>query len=56
MRHEIEDVFLKIGAGAADAVNLVLADHLGQRQAQFAVLMAPPMVTNIFPPEASSVL
>jgi hypothetical protein len=32
--HEVEDVFLQIGAGAADAVNLVLADHLGQRKAQ----------------------
>ena len=32
--HEVEDVFFQVGAGAADAVNLVLADHLGQRQAQ----------------------
>ena len=34
VRDEVEDVFLQIGAGAADAVNLVLADHLGQRKAQ----------------------
>ena len=32
---EIEDIFFKIRAGAADAVNLVLADHFGERQAQF---------------------
>ncbi len=31
---EVEDVFLEIGAGAADAVNLVLADHLGEREAE----------------------
>jgi hypothetical protein len=41
--NEIEYVFLKIRTGTADAVNLVL-------------LMAPPMVTNIFPPEASRAL
>ena len=34
VRDEIEDVFLEIGAGAADAVNLVLADHLGERKAE----------------------
>ena len=31
---EIEDVFLEIGAGAGDGVNLVLADHLGEGKAQ----------------------
>ncbi len=34
VRHEVEDVFFEVGAGAADAVNLVLADHLGERQAE----------------------
>src|ERR1019366_9896732 len=34
MGDEVEDVFLEIGPGAADAVNLVLADHLGERQTQ----------------------
>ena len=34
MGDEVENVFFKVGAGAADAVNLVLADHLGERQAQ----------------------
>ena len=32
---EVEDVFLKIGPSAADAVNLVLANHFGQRDAKF---------------------
>ncbi len=32
VRHQIEDVLLEVGAGAADAVDLALADHLGQRQ------------------------
>ena len=31
---EIEDVFFKIGAGAGDAVNLVLADHFGEGEAE----------------------
>ena len=31
VRHEVENVFLKICAGAADAMNLLLADHLGER-------------------------
>ena len=32
--HQVVDVLLQVGAGAGDAVDLVLADHLGQRQAQ----------------------
>ena len=32
VRDEVEDIFFKIGAGAADAVNLVLADHLRKRK------------------------
>jgi hypothetical protein len=34
MRHEVEDVFLEVGAGAADGVDLALPDHLGQRDAE----------------------
>ena len=34
VRHEVEDVLLEIGAGAADGVDLVLADHLGEREAE----------------------
>ncbi len=32
---EVEDVFFEIRAGAADAVDLVLADHFGQRDTEF---------------------
>ena len=35
VRDQVEDVFLQVGTGAADGVNLALADHLGERQAQF---------------------
>src|SRR5690625_4048330 len=35
MRDQVEDVFLKVGARAGDDVHLVLADHLGKRDAQF---------------------
>ena len=35
VRHQVEDVLLQVGAGAADGVNLPLADHLGERQAEF---------------------
>ena len=35
MRHQVEDVLLQIGAGAADGVNLPLANHLGERHAEF---------------------
>ena len=31
VRHQIEDIFFKIRARAADAVNLFLPDHLRQR-------------------------
>ena len=34
VRHEVEDVLLEVGAGAADAVHLVLADHFGERKAE----------------------
>jgi hypothetical protein len=34
MGYEIEDIFLKVGACAADAVDLILADHFGQREAK----------------------
>jgi hypothetical protein len=34
MRDQIEHIFFQIGAGAADAVNLVLAYHLRQRKPQ----------------------
>ena len=35
VRHQVEHVFFEIGAGAADAVDLAGADHLGQRDAEF---------------------
>ena len=35
VRHEVEDVFLEVGAGAADAGHLVLPDHLGERAPEF---------------------
>ena len=34
VRHEVEDVFFEVGAGAADRVDLVAANHLGQRHAR----------------------
>ena len=34
VRDEVEDVFLEVRAGAADAVNLARADHLRQRHAE----------------------
>ena len=34
VRDEIVDVLFQVGAGAANSVNLVLADHLGERKAQ----------------------
>ncbi len=34
VRHEVEEILLEVGTGAADGVDLFLADHLGQRQAQ----------------------
>ncbi len=34
VRDEVEDVFLEVGARAADRVHLAAADHLGERQAQ----------------------
>src|SRR5262249_1720700 len=34
VRDEIEDVFLEIRAGAADGRDLVLANHLGQRETE----------------------
>ena len=34
VRHQVEEVLFEVRAGAADAVDLALADHLGQRQAQ----------------------
>ena len=34
VRDEVEDVFLEVGAGAADGVHLSLANHLGERDAQ----------------------
>ncbi len=34
VRHEVEDVFLEVGAGAADGVHLSLANHLGERDSQ----------------------
>ena len=35
MRDEIENVLLQIRAGAGDEMHLVLADHFGERQAEF---------------------
>ncbi len=35
VRHQVEDVLLQVGAGAADGVNFPLANHLGERQAEF---------------------
>ncbi len=32
--HEVEDVLLEVGAGADDGVDLVLPDHLGERDAE----------------------
>ena len=34
VRDEIVNVFLEIRAGAADAVDFVLADHFGERKSQ----------------------
>jgi hypothetical protein len=34
VRDEVEDVLLEVGAGAADAVDLVLPDHFRERQAE----------------------
>ena len=34
MGDEIEDIFLEVGAGADDSVDLVLADHLGEGDAE----------------------
>src|SRR5438270_4662167 len=36
MRHQIEDIFLKVRPGATDGVNFVLTNHLGERQAKFS--------------------
>ena len=35
VRNQIENIFFEIRAGAADAMNFVLADHLGQREPEF---------------------
>ena len=35
MGDKVEDVFLEVGTGATDAVDLVLTDHFGQRKAHF---------------------
>ena len=34
VRHQVEDVLLEVGAGAADRVHLARADHLGERDAE----------------------
>ena len=36
VRNEVEDVFFEVGAGRADQVDLVLADHLSKRQTQLS--------------------
>jgi len=36
VRHQVENVFLQVRAGAADAVDFVLANHLRQRNAEFS--------------------
>ena len=35
VRDQVENVFFEVGAGPADRVNLLLADHLGERQTEF---------------------
>jgi hypothetical protein len=35
VRDEVKNIFLQIRAGADDGVDLVLADHLGERDAEF---------------------
>ncbi len=35
VRHQVEDVFLEIGACTTDGVYLALADHFGERLAEF---------------------
>jgi len=47
---EAVEVLFKVRADAADAMNLILTDHLGERQAKFGSGMTPASVTNIFPP------
>jgi hypothetical protein len=34
VRHQHEEVFFEVGAGATDGLHLVATDHLGQRTAQ----------------------
>ncbi len=31
VRHQVEDIFFEIGAGAADGVDFILANHFGKR-------------------------
>lgn len=35
MGHKIEDILLEVRAGAADRMDLVLADHLGEGKTEF---------------------
>ncbi len=56
MGHQIKDVFFQVGAGAADPVHLILAYHLGERQAKLRGGHCAAIVMNIFPPEASNLL
>src|SRR3954471_8329103 len=36
MRDQIEDIFFEVRAGEADRVNLLLPNHLGEREAKFS--------------------
>src|SRR5450756_1218284 len=41
MGDEVEDILLQIRAGAGNEMHLVLADHLGEREAQFRSAHGP---------------
>ncbi len=41
MRDEVEDVLLKVCAGAGNGVNFVLPDHLGEAEAEFGRAHGP---------------
>ena len=36
MRHQVHDIFFKVGAGATDNMHFILADHFGKLKSQFS--------------------
>ena len=50
VRHQVEDVFLEVGAGAADRVHLAGRIISASDRPNSAVLIAPASVTNMRPP------